>query len=180
MVNGYLCKSLRAFPDIIFNESMVKSAASDPEKFLGSLSSELTPVEKEILLNESMTQAEVSAILKVPVKVEVIAQHELSNVIVRQVRIYTERSDGRRITVYLAESVIPIDRNSDQFIAVIREKSIGIGQAVKGMHITQKRHIIDVYADENVISRNYSIEGDGLFVLITEIFPRNVLKAGII
>ncbi len=179
MGKGHLCKSLRAFPDIILNESMVKSAASDPAKFLGSLSSELTPTEKEILLNESMTQAEVSAILKVPVKVEVIAQLELSNVIVRQVRIYAEQSDGRRITVYLAESVIPIDRNSDQFIAVIRGKSMGIGQAVKAMHTTQKRHIIDVYADENVISRNYSIKGDGLFVLITEIFPRNVLKAGI-
>ena len=155
------------------------TATSDSERLLGGLSSELTSVEKEILLNESMTQTEVSAILKVPVKVEVIAQHELSDVIVRQVRIYAELADGRHATVYLAESVIPISRNSDQFIAIIREKGMGIGQAVKAMHIAQKRHIIDVYADENVISRNYSIEGEGLFVLITEMFPRNVLKAGV-
>ena len=156
---------------------MPKSTDSNSEKLLGSLSSELTPVEKEILLNENMTQTEVSTILKVPVKVEVIAQHELSNVIVRQVRIYAERADGERSTVYLAESVIPVSMNSDQFITIIREKSMGIGQAVKAMHITQNRHIIDLYADENVISRNYSIDGDKLFILITEVFPRSVLKA---
>ena len=156
---------------------MSKSTDSNSEKLLGSLSSELTPVEKEILLNENMTQTEVSTILKVPVKVEVIAQHELSNVIVRQVRIYAERADGERSTVYLAESVIPVSMNSDQFITIIRENSMGIGQAVKAMHITQNRHIIDLYADENVISRNYSIDGDKLFILITEVFPRSVLKA---
>ena len=156
---------------------MPKSIDSNFEKLLASLSSELTPVEKEILLNENMTQTEVSTILKVPVKVEVIAQHELSNVIVRQVRIYAERADGRHSTVYFAESVIPINMNSDQFITIIREKKIGIGQAVKATHIAQNRHIIDLYADENVISRNYSIEGDRLFILITEVFPRNVFKA---
>ena len=156
---------------------MEKFTDSDFEKILDSLDSGITPVEKRILLNESMTQAEVSSILKVPVKVEVIAQHELSNVIVRQVRIYTEKAHGRRATVYFAESVIPISMNSDRFIAIIREKSVGIGQAVKAMNIAQKRHIIDLYADENVISRNYSIEGDKLFILITEVFPRNVFKA---
>ncbi len=156
---------------------MPKSIDSNFEKLLASLSSELTPVEKEILLNENMTQTEVSTILKVPVKVEVIAQHELSNVIVRQVRIYAERADGRHSTVYFAESVIPINMNSDQFITIIREKKMGIGQAVKATHIAQNRHIIDLYADENVISRNYSIEGDRLFILITEVFPRNVFKA---
>ena len=156
---------------------MVKFTNSNSEKLLGSLSSELTPVEKEILLNEEMTQTEVSNILKVPVKVEVIAQHELSDVIVRQVRIYAEQADGRHTTVYFAESVIPISMNSGQFIAIIREKNMGIGQAVKAMHITQNRNIIDLYADENVISRNYSIEGDKLFVLITEVFPRGVFKA---
>ena len=67
--------------------------------------------------------------------------------------------------------------NSDQFITIIREKKMGIGQAVKATHIAQNRHIIDLYADENVISRNYSIEGDRLFILITEVFPRNVFKA---
>lgn len=156
---------------------MPKSIDSNFEKLLASLSSELTPVEKEILLNENMTQTEVSTILKVPVKVEVIAQHELSNVIVRQVRIYAEQADGRHSTVYFAESVIPINMNSDQFITIIREKKMGIGQAVKATHIAQNRHIIDLYADENVISRNYSIEGDRLFILITEVFPRNVFKA---
>ena len=156
---------------------MVKFTNSNSEKLLGSLSYELTPVEKEILLNEEMTQTEVSNILKVPVKVEVIAQYELSDVIVRQVRIYAEQADGRHTTVYFAESVIPIGMNSDQFIAIVREKNMGIGQAVKAMHITQNRNIIDLYADENVISRNYSIEGDKLFVLITEVFPRGVFKA---
>ena len=126
---------------------MPKSIDSNFEKLLASLSSELTPVEKEILLNENMTQTEVSTILKVPVKVEVIAQHELSNVIVRQVRIYAERADGRHSTVYFAESVIPINMNSDQFITIIREKKMGIGQAVKATHIAQNRHIIDLYAD---------------------------------
>ncbi|ASI13649.1 hypothetical protein Mia14_0322 [Candidatus Mancarchaeum acidiphilum] len=156
---------------------MVESAASGSEKILGDLSSKLTPTEREILLNEGMTQAKVSEILNLPVKVEVIAQHEISGVIMRQVRIYTEKANGMRATVYFAESVIPIGGNSDQFIAIMREKGMGIGQAINALHIAQKRQIIDVYADESVISRNYSIEGEGLFVLITEVFPRNVLKA---
>ena len=41
---------------------MPKSIDSNPEKLLASLSFELTPVEKEILLNENMTQTEVSTI----------------------------------------------------------------------------------------------------------------------
>ena len=41
---------------------MPKSIDSNFEKLLASLSSELTPVEKEILLNENMTQTEVSTI----------------------------------------------------------------------------------------------------------------------
>ncbi len=153
-----------------------KIANANTKHLLGGLSSELTPVEKEVLLNEGMTQAKVSAILKVPVKVEVIAQHDISGVIVRQVRIYAERPKGKKATVYIAESVIPVSKNSKRFISIIRSKGMGIGQAINAMHIAQKRRIIDVYADENIISRNYSITGKRLFVLITEMFQRRVLR----
>ncbi len=151
-------------------------ARTNARHLFSDLSAKLTPTEAEILFNEGMTQAKVSAILKVPVKVEVIAQHEISGVIVRQVKIYAERPKNRHVTVYYAESVIPIGKNSNRFISIIRGKGMGIGQAINAMHTVQKRRIIDIYADETVISRNYSITGKGLFVLITEVFLKHAFK----
>lgn len=156
-----------------------ESTEANLKQLLESLPRRLTPVERVILCSDGTIQTALSVIFQTPVKVEVLSQIELygrMDVIVRQVRLYAEYAPDNQVTACLAESVIPRDNNSQGFMTAITEKRMGIGQILKATHVIHERNIIGLYADENVVSRNYTITGDNLYVLITEVFPRGALR----
>ncbi len=148
------------------------------KKLLDKLPNNLTPVERMLLCHDGTNQTLLSILFQVPVKVEILSQYELVPycVIVRWVKLIAEYSDINQATVCLAESVFPMKANNPGFLTAIREQKLGIGQILSATHIIYERRIFGLYADENVVARNYEIVGEGVSVVITETFPRNALE----
>lgn len=156
---------------------------------------DLTPLERIILCNEGTVQSLLSMLFMVPVEVEVISQLEESGVIIRWTKLVANYAPDNRVTVCLAESVIPIEKNSTGFINGIREKQWGIGMLLEGVGVQTTREILGIYADEQIFSRTYRILGAGRIpagvhvssgimqmrddradIIITEVFPKAVYK----
>ena len=101
---------------------------------------------------------------------EVLAQLEVGGSILRWVRIV-----AREKTLALAFSVIPTSTDGG-ILADIRARKIGLGQIIEKHGIRQKRSILGIYRDEQVFSRIYRLEGEGVEILITELFPRDIYR----
>ena len=168
------------------------------QQLLNSLPPNLTPVERVLLCQDGTNQTLLSILFRTPVKVQVLSQHELIpyQVIIRWIKlvaVYPERSvklpdqhgapsetdmvfPPYEVTVCLAESVIPMKANSLGFLTAIKEEQKGIGQILSATCTNYERRIFGLYADENIVARNYQIIGEGVDVVITETFPREALK----
>jgi hypothetical protein len=105
-----------------------------------------------------------------PVRVEVISQLNYDTVLVRWAKLVIDNPDP--MTVALAESVIPYEKNDPAFIGMMGDRDIGIGYAINSLGIRTERHILGVHVDGDTFSRSYQIRGDGIDVLITESFSR--------
>lgn len=144
---------------------------NDIEKTLDMLGNhELSTVERIVLSSTGTVQTLLSVIYKLPVNVEVISQLNYGTVMVRWVRLYTERS-----TVALAESIIPYELNRADFIGKMGDRDIGIGQALHVLGVNTEREILGIHVDSATISRSYRIKGGGIDILITESFQRDGL-----
>lgn len=148
---------------------------------------DLTPLERVILANEGTVQSLLSTLFLVPVEVEVISQIEESGVIIRWSKLVANYAPDNRVTVCLAESVIPVEKNNHGFINGIREKQWGIGVLLEAVRIRTTREILGIYADEQVFSRTYRILGEEnespetfknsrANIVITEVFNREILR----
>ena len=152
------------------------------QKLIDKLSKyELTPLERVILANDSTVQSLLSVVFHVPVEVEVIAQIELNKNIIRWVRLVADYGEAGKVTVCLAESVIPVGLNDSQFIKGIQEKQKGLGQLLSELDFKIKREILGFYADETIFARTYRITGSRINnqrcdLLITEVFPRQIFR----
>jgi len=136
----------------------------------------ITSVERIILCQDGTVQTLLSVLFGMPVKVEVLSQKELPGIgILRWTKLVAQfEPSGQEIVVCLAESIIPF-KNPEAFITAINEQKMGIGQILKATGLNQGRHVFGIYADENVIARNYRIFGD-VEIIITETFPREAIK----
>lgn len=145
---------------------------------LNSLPPNLTPVERVLLCHDGTSQTLLSILFQIPVKVQVLSQQELIpyQVIIRWIKLVAEYSEDNRVTVCLAESIIPMKANNQSFLTAIKEQNMGIGQILSSTHTTYERRIFGIYADENIVARNYQIVGEGVDVVITETFSREALK----
>lgn len=148
------------------------------KELLNSLPPNLTPVERVLLCQDGTNQTLLSILFQVPVKVHVLSQIELIpyQVIIRWIKLVAEYSDENKVTVCLAESVIPIKANCEGFLTAIKEQHKGIGQILSATCTSYERRIFGLYADENIVARNYRITGEGVDVVITETFSREALK----
>lgn len=148
------------------------------QQLLDSLPPNLTPVERVLLCQDGTNQTLLSILFQTPVKVHVLSQIELIpyQVIIRWIKLVAEYSDENKVTVCLAETVIPMKANSPGFLTAIKEQNMGIGQILKATCTDYERRIFGLYADENIVARNYQITGEGVDVMITETFSREALK----
>jgi len=147
-------------------------------QLLNSLPPNLTPVERVLLCHDGTSQTLLSILFQTPVKVKVLSQHELIpyQAIIRWIKLVAEYSEDNQVTVCLAESVIPMKANSPGFLTAIRERGMGIGQILSSTCTKYERRIIGLYADENIVARNYQITGADVDIVITETFSREALK----
>lgn len=144
----------------------------------------INPIERLILCNDGTVQTLLSVLFGVPVKVEILSQQQIGDIgilrWIKLVAVYTTKSalspaPEEEIVACLAESVIPLKNNPEGFLTAIREQKMGIGQILKATGLKQERQVFGLYADENVIARNYRISGD-VEMIITETFPREAIK----
>lgn len=169
------------------------------QQLIDKLPTGINPLERVILCHDGTVQTLLSVLFGVPVKVEVLSQQALSGIGIlrwtKLVAVYPARSaklpdihgapsetdmvfPSHEVTACLAESFIPLINNPEGFLTAITEQKMGIGQILKATGMNQERHVFGLYADENVIARNYCISGD-VNIIITETFPREALrKAG--
>jgi len=153
---------------------------------------ELTPLERVILANEGTVQSLLSVIFRVPVEVEVISQVEINQNIVRWARLAADYGEAGKVTVCLAESVIPPVNNID-FLEGIKDRENGIGRLLTRLNFVTEREILGFYADDTIFSRTYRItgqrvdqdqniramQGSKCDILITEVFPRSVYNTNL-
>lgn len=152
------------------------------QQLIDKLPKDINPLERVILCHDGTVQTLLSVLFGVPVKVEVLSQQTLPDIGIlrwtKLVAVYPLTDmifPGYEITACLAESVIPFKNNPEGFLTAIREQNLGIGQILKATGLKQERHVFGLYADENVIARNYRISGD-VEMIITETFPRDAIK----
>jgi len=152
------------------------------QQLIDKLPKDINPLERVILCHDGTVQTLLSVLFGVPVKVEVLSQQELPDIGIlrwtKLVAVYPLTDmifPGNEVTACLAESIIPFKNNPEGFLTAIREQSMGIGQILKATGLKQERHVFGLYADENVIARNYHISGD-VEMIITETFPREAIK----
>jgi hypothetical protein len=129
-----------------------------------------TPLERVLMASFGTNQTQLSVIFKTPIRVEVLSQFERYGVVIR----WSVLMAGLRV-VCLAESVMPLSENQEGFITLIRDKKVGIGQAISRMGLDTRRELLGFYVNDLVVARNYRISGEAE-VVITETFPRATLK----
>ena len=156
---------------------------------------ELTPLQRAILSSTSTVQTMLSAIFEKPVIANLISQMALDGVDIRWVQLSYDEVE-REVTVYspapgelgtamkpisvsrvvcMAESVLPRATNSQEFLQELRAgRPGGIGVAISKLKISTERVILGIFCDENVFTRTYRLKGDGVDIIITEVFPNNV------
>lgn len=135
---------------------------------------ELSPLERILLSTDGTVQTLLSVIFATPVQVEVISQIDYGEVFVRWVKLVTNGT--KPVTVALAESVIPFKRNDDDFIGMMGDRNIGIGEAIKKTKVYTQRLILGIHVDDTTFSRTYRIVGDSIDVIITETFNRGLFN----
>ena len=148
------------------------------QQLLDRLPPNLTPVERVLLCHNGTNQTLLSILFQTLVKIQVLSQLELIpyQVIIRWIKLVAEYSEENKVTVCLAESVIPMKTNSPGFLTAIKEQNMGIGQILSSTYTNYERRIFGLYADENIVARNYQITGKGVDLVITETFSREALK----
>jgi len=151
------------------------------KKLLESLPKDLNAIERMIMVNEGTVQTFLSVLCNTPVKVEVISQCEMADVIIRWSKLVIEDRGGIQTVVCLAESIIPTSdigiSNAPDFITMINDRKKGIGQIIKEIGFnTITRHIKGFHSDENTFARTYTIDGS-ISLVITEVFNRETIAA---
>lgn len=145
------------------------------QQLIDKLPAGITSVERVILCSDGTVQTLLSVLFGVYVKVEVLSQKELPGIgILRWTKLVAQFDKDNEIVACLAESIIPF-KNPDVFITDLNEQKMGIGQILKSRGFKQERQVFGIYADDNVIARNYRIFGD-VEIIITETFPREAIK----
>ena len=147
-------------------------------KLLESLPHGLNATERMIMVNEGTVQTFLSVLCNIPVKVEVISQYEMADVIIRWSKLVIEDRGGIQTVVCLAESVIPTSdigiSNCPDFITMINDREKGIGQIIKEVGFKTTRHIKGFHSDSNTFARTYTIGGE-INMVITEVFNRETI-----
>ena len=148
-------------------------------KLLESLPHGLNATERMIMVNEGTVQTFLSVLCNTPVKVEVISQCEMADVIIRWSKLVIEDRGGIQTVVCLAESIIPTSdigiSNAPDFITMINDREKGIGQIIKEIGFkTITRHIKGFHSDEKTFARTYTIDGS-ISLVITEVFNRETI-----
>lgn len=146
------------------------------KQLINSIPSKLSPVERVLLCNYGTNQTLLSVLFEIPIKVKILSQHSFGgDTIIRWAQLAAEYSPDNVVTVCLAESVIPRQKNPPGFMTAIREQKMGIGQVIQACQLKSERSILGFFANDNIIARNYTLTGD-IEVLITEIFPRDAIR----
>lgn len=145
------------------------------KKLIEMIPCNTSAVERMLIANKNTNQTLLSILFKTPIKINIISQIEYGNIIIRWVQLVEEYSPDNKLVVCLAESIIPKKDNTSGFLTAIYEKHFGIGQIIQALQLNTERDIIGCYVDTNIIARSYIISGQAN-VIITETFPRDVLK----
>lgn len=146
---------------------------SDLDKTLAMLANDdLSTVERIILASTGTVQDLLSVIFGTPVRVEVISQLNYDTVLVRWAKLVIDNPDP--MTVALAESVIPYEKNDPAFIGAMGDRDIGIGYAINSLSIPTERHLLGIHVDGDTFARSYQIRGKMIDILITESFSREM------
>lgn len=134
----------------------------------------LSPVERVLLCNYGTNQTLLSVLFEIPIRVTILSQHSFGDTIIRWAQLVAEYSPNNVVTVCLAESVIPKQKNPRGLLAALGEGKMGIGQVIQACQLKARREILGFFADDNIIARTYTLTGD-VEILITEIFPREAI-----
>lgn len=144
---------------------------SEIEETLATLADhDLSTMERLILSTTGTVQDLLSVIFGMPVRVEVISQLNYDTVLVRWAKLVIDDPDP--MTVALAESVIPYEKNDPAFIGAMGDRNIGIGYAINKLGIPTRRRLLGIHVAGDMFARTYQIRGDAIDVLITESFSR--------
>jgi hypothetical protein len=133
---------------------------------------DLSTVERLILSSTGTVQDLLSVIFGTPARVEVISQLNYDTVLVRWAKLVIDNPDP--MTVALAESVIPYEKNDTALIGMMGDRDIGIGYAINSLGIPTERHLLGIHVDGDTFARSYQIRGDAINILITESFSREM------
>jgi len=143
-------------------------------------SDDLSTVERLILASTGTVQDLLSVIFGVPVQVAVISQLNYDTVLVRWAKLIADdliTSEPDPMTVALAESVIPYEHNDPAFIGMMGDRDIGIGYAINKLGIPTERTLLGIHVNGDTFARSYQIRGEGIDVLITESFSREMYSS---
>lgn len=135
----------------------------------------LSPVERVLLCNYGTNQTLLSVLFEIPIRVTILSQQSFGDTIIRWAQLVAEYSPNNVVTVCLAESVIPKQKNPRGLLAALGEGKMGIGQVIQACQLKARREILGFFADDNIIARTYTLTGD-VEILITEIFPREAIR----
>jgi len=124
--------------------------------------------EEQVILGHFGTvQTLLSLIFGDPVNVRLTDQKEKDGEIARSVNLVC----GDTIVCF-ASTRIPVARNQGEVLSDISAGSLGLGQIVFKRQIPHRRELVEVGRDRTGFWRTYTIEGPGLFLTISEYFPR--------
>lgn len=165
---------------------MEEATESSIKELIKKIPSDINAVERIILCNEGTVQTLLSILFRVPIRVEILSQVEQDCYIIRWSKLIAYYAPDNQVTVCLAESVIDKENAYHGFLNGIREKSMGIGQLISSIQVETSRNILGFYSDDNIFSRNYTInsvpfiredkEDKTIFVTITEVFMKEAFK----
>lgn len=130
---------------------------------------DLCPIERVLAGHTGTVQVLLSLWFNDAVVVQVQEQIENPGGIERKVHLVLSK---RELVVATATSVIPRLSNLPKVMKDVEEQILGLGQIAVKHEIPTSRQIIDLGATDELLSRKYIMEGQGLRYIITENFYR--------
>lgn len=148
--------------------------------------SDLSVIERILVVNDGTVQTTLSVIFNEPVNVRVLMQQERAGRIERDVALWVDNGRGADLGVCKASTVIQTGENAGSVLFEVREQKLGLGQIIEKLGFTVTRQLGDYGSDETRLWRTYVLSGERrvepgprterLRFTITETFLREMFR----
>lgn len=136
----------------------------------------LSPMERVLAAHTGTVQLLLSLYFGSPVEVALVEQSEEMGELRRRASLVVSCTGQEAC---FAHSAIPLSANSREVLADVWEGKLGIGQIAVKHRIPTERRIREINVTPSQICRKYVMQGPGLYYAVTEVFPRDLYRAGL-